>query len=188
MLEPRDNPDHEVPRHDVRQFIAEVNGEPFSSYRSLDEARRHPDSAVVLSGDYGGTIFLTAPVRLVRCPLSTLETLVSDLDAVTWMSGDLTIATIALERHPVGSGVLGGDGGGIVVQGVWTHPKRLPRRVRDQAAEVVIGKRSRIDVELLRAERERELERKREWRSRQLPRPRDLPWDFDVSAPAVPFD
>ncbi len=188
MSEPQDHSDYEVPRHEIREFIADVNGVPFTAYRSLDEARRDPDSAVVLSGDYGGTIFLTAPVRRVRCSLSTLEVLVSDLDAVTWMSGDLTIATVALERHPVGSGVMGGDGGGIIIDGVWTHPTRLPSRIRDEAAEVVVGKRSRIDVELLRAEREHELKRKREWRSRQSPLPRRLPWDFDISAPAVPFE
>lgn len=72
----------------------------------------------MLSGDYGGTIFLTAPAHLVRCDTKTLVTLVSDLDAVSWMSGDLTIATVAFERHPIGTGVTGGDGGGIVVDGV----------------------------------------------------------------------
>ena len=105
--------DHEIPEHDIRRFIADSDDETFVSYRSLQDARQDPNSAVVLSGDYGGTIFLTVPVRLLRCSVSTLWTLVSDLDAVTWMSGNLTIATVALERHAVGSGVMGGQGGGL---------------------------------------------------------------------------
>ncbi len=142
---------------------------------------------MVLSGDYGGTIFLTVPVRLVRCDAEALFTLVSDLDAVTWMSGDPTIATVTFKQCPVGSTVEGGDGGGLVVDGVWTHPHRLGDKIRVQAAEVTLGRRQRIDGELLRSERTRELERKRAWRAKQPPLPRNAPWDFDISPPIVPF-
>ena len=98
-----------------------------------------PDAAVVLSGDCGGTVFLTAPASLVRCDDDALRTLVSDLDAVTWMSGDLTSATVAFERHRAGTGVWGGDGGGIIINGVWTHPGQLPGPVARQAEDVVLG-------------------------------------------------
>src|SRR2546429_7004517 len=117
---PSMDPD-EVPEHDVRSFLAEVHGDEYVAYRSLKEAHADPDSAVVLSGDYGATIFLTVPVRLLRCGSATLRTLVSDLDAVTWMSGDLTIATAAIERHPVAAGVLGGGRGRGVVGGRRLH-------------------------------------------------------------------
>jgi hypothetical protein len=145
MNRPKGEVPSEVPPHDVRQFLAEKYNTEFVAYHSVEEASQDPQAAVVLSGDYGGTIFLTVPVARLRCDLGTLQTLVSDLDAVTYMSGDLTIATVALERHTVGTGVLGGDGGGAVVDGVWTHPSVLPREIRDQAAEVVLGLRPRID-------------------------------------------
>ncbi|WP_239329294.1 hypothetical protein [Frankia sp. CiP3] len=95
-------------------FWTSGDGEPFV-YEGLKHARRDSGAAVVLSGNYGGTIFLTVPVRLVRCDAEALFTLVSDLDAVTWMSGDPTIATVAFKQCPVGSTVEGGDGGGLVV-------------------------------------------------------------------------
>jgi hypothetical protein len=177
----------EVPAHDIRQFLAEVHDANYVSYRTLDAARRDPDSAVVLSGDYGGTIFLTVPVRLVRCDMTALLTLVSDLDAVTWMSGDPTMATVAIERHPVGTGVTGGDGGGVVVDGVWVHPHRVPDEVRPQAVDVVLGRRERADGGLLQQLRERELSRKRQWRTAN-PGRKPIAWDFDISEPAVPFD
>lgn len=188
MNRPNDEVPSEVPPHDARQFLAETDNAEYVAYRSLEEAARDPDAAVVLSGDYGGTIFLTVPVARLRCDLPTLQTLVSDLDAVTWMSGDLTIATVALERHAVGTGVPGGDHGGIVVDGVWTHPTRLPQAIRDQAADVVLGLRPRIDLDLLREERQQSLARKKAWRLANPPRALDLAWDFDISPPAIPWE
>ena len=93
---------------EVRRFLAEIHGSDYRSYGSLEQAQQDPDGAVVLSGDYGTTVFLTAPARLVNCDMGTLVTLVSDLDAVTWMSGDPAIATVAFEHHPVGTSVWGG--------------------------------------------------------------------------------
>lgn len=182
---PSEGPD-EVPEHDLRSFLAEVHGDEYVAYGSLEEARADPDSAVVLSGDYGATIFLTVPVRLLRCGLAALRTLVSDLDAVTWMSGDLRIATVCLERHPAGTGVIGGDQGGAVVDGVWVHPTALTPELRDQATDVVLGRRPRVDVALLRPLRERELARKKEWRTAH-PSRIELAWDFDIRPPAIPF-
>jgi hypothetical protein len=178
---------HEVPDHEIRAFMAEVHGVPYIAYHSLEQARAEPDSAVVLSGDYGGTVYLTVPVRLLGCDLATLRTLVSDLDVVTWMSGDLTIATVALERHPVGAVIDGGDGGGTVVEGVWVHPTVLAAELRGQAVDVVLGRRARVDVTLVRRLRERELARKKEWRTAN-PSRYELAWDFDIRPPAVPFE
>jgi hypothetical protein len=172
--------------------VAAERGNTFRGYRSLSDAHSDPDATVVLAGDYGGTIFLTAPLRLVACDTETLRTLVSDLDAVTWMSGDLGIATVSFEPHPVGTRVPGGYGGGPVVDGIWTNPTMLPRIVRDHASEVVLGTRPRIDATVLRECRQRELDRKKQ--SRQaLPTirtwlyPDGIPWDFDIYPPARDF-
>ena len=175
-----------VPEHEVRSFLAEINGEQHLAYHSMAEASEDPDAAVVLSADYGGTIFLTVPVRLCHCSFKALETLISDLDAISWFSGDPTIAMVGLERHPVGTGVTGGDGGGIVIEGVWTHPKRLPPEVASQAVEVVLGKRDRIDVDLLRNERHQKLATLKARRDRR-PNPKNVPWDAGVSEPHIPF-
>jgi hypothetical protein len=188
MTEPGDV----VPIHGVRELLARDGGTTFIGYMTRSEAERDPDAAVILSGDSGGTVLLTAPLRLVVCDTDTLRTLVSDLDAVTWMSGDPTCATVAFERYPVGTGVWGGDGGGIVVDGVWTHPERLPVDVRDQAVEVVLGRRDRIDGALLRSCRELELQRITTDRETAPLGPNSLhpdgvPWDVDIGPPAVDF-
>ena len=172
---------------EVRRFMAEVHGADYFAYESLEQAQNDPDGAVILSGDYGSTVFLTAPARLVSCDTDTLVTLVSDLDAVTWMSGSLTIATVAFERHPVGTRVWGAGDVGHITEGVWTHPQWLSARIRAQAEDVVLGRRHRIDGALLRRERDAELGRKRELRTRQPPLVEGLPWDFDISPPAIPL-
>lgn len=182
---PSSSPDS-VPEHEVRSFLAEINGEQHLAYHSMTEAREDPDAAVVLSADYGGTIFLTVPVRLCKCTLEALETLISDLDAVTWFSGDPTIATVALERHPVGTGVTGGDGGGIIIEGVGTHPKRLPGEMARQAAEIIQAERDRIDAALLHKERHHQLAALKARRDRS-PNPKNVPWDAGVSNPYIPF-
>src|SRR4051812_24741453 len=78
----------EVPGHEIRRFVHEVEDRPYEAFANFDDAVRDPNAAVVLSGDYGGTIYLTAPMRLVRCDAETLNTLLSDLDAITWMGGN----------------------------------------------------------------------------------------------------
>lgn len=180
---PSEGPD-EVPHHEIREFMAEVRGTPYIAYHSLEQARADPDATVVLSGDHGVIVYLTVPVRLLGCDVATLRTLVSDLDVVTWMSGDLTIATVALERHPVGAVI---DGGGTVVEGVWVHPTVLAAELRGQAVDVVLGRRARVDVTVLRRLRERELGRKKKWRTAN-PSRYDLAWDFDIRPPAIPFE
>lgn len=181
-----------VPLHGIRELIARDNTTAFVAYTARSEAEQDPDAAVILSGDLGGTVFLTAPLRRVACDTDTLRTLVSDIDAVTWMSGDPTNATVAFERYPVGARVWGGDGGAIVVEGVWTHPDRLPVVVRNQAEAVVRGLRGRIDGAVLRACRALELDRKKSIRAAESLGanslyPEGVPWDVDIRPPVVPF-
>jgi hypothetical protein len=141
---------------EIRTWIAEIHGTDYLAYQSHEQGQSDPDAAIIMSGDYGGTIFLTAPANQVLCDTDSLVTLVSDLDAVTWMSGDLTIATLVFERHPIGTHVSGGDGGGFVINGIWTHPVRLTSAIRAQAEDVVLGRRTRIEGSLLRMERKAE--------------------------------
>src|SRR5215207_1032281 len=138
-------PDHHSP---VRDMLAEAHGMPYRAYRSLDEAREDPDAAVVMEGDYGGTIYLTCPVRLVHCDAATLERVLWILDELYWDEPDS--ARVYYEHRPVGSGVAGGSGGGVVGDGVWVHPE-LERWVVDEGlglttalADVIRGRRTTI--------------------------------------------
>jgi hypothetical protein len=183
--------DDHVPTHEVRESEAEDEGFEFVAYHSLIEATTDPDATVVLTGDSGSTIFLTVRVRHLGCDVRTLWILVSDLDAVTWMGGDREVASVALERYSLGTRVSGGYGGGQVVDGVWTHPDFLPSDISEQAVEVALGKRARIDLDLLRRTRETEIASIKRWREAyraKHPDSEPLPWDFDIHPPTVPFE
>lgn len=126
---------------------------------------------------------MTVPAHLVRCDARTLWLLLSDLDAIYWMLGDTEIATVSLIRLPVGSAVNKPHHSVVVVNGVWTD-ENFAAEIRRQSAEVVLGARSRIDLTLLRAERDREIARRKTLRSTG---PFALAWDFDVFPPRYPF-
>lgn len=131
----------------TREMVAKARGLPFEAWGTLEEAMTASDAAVVMTGDYGGQVYLTVPARLVRCGEQTLRLLLSDLDAMRMMRP--AVVELHYERHPVGAGVAGGTGGGRVVDGVWVHPD-LPDDVRGQAREVVLGARARLSLERVR--------------------------------------
>jgi hypothetical protein len=81
--------------------------------------------------------------------------------------------------------VIGGDGGTIIVDGVWIHPVRVPQELHTQIVEVIMGRRSRMDTDLVRQLRQVELDRKKRWRTQKLDR---LDWDFDIHPPAIRLD
>ena len=95
----------------------------------------------MLSGDDGGTVLLTAPLRLVRCDLRTLERLAVDLDKRLW--DDPTGVEVSFLRIPVGSSVPGGMGGGEIIDGVWVHPS-LGGAIAAAAEAVLVGDASQL--------------------------------------------
>src|SRR3954469_11137799 len=119
----------ELPDHHsgVRSVLAATHGRRYRAYSSLEQAREDPDAAVVMEGDYGGSVYLTCPVRLVGCDAAALERVLAVLDRLDW--DDPEGARIYYEHLPAGSGVAGGTGGGIVVDGVWMNPSFKRYRV-----------------------------------------------------------
>lgn len=70
------------------------------AFASFAEAKRSPNGVAVLSGDYDGTIYLTVPMSRVRCTEEQLTTLLSDLDAITWMGGHGYNARVSYHDTP----------------------------------------------------------------------------------------
>lgn len=176
---------------EVRDYInAHLGLPPLRSYESLVAAREDPDAALVLSGDWGGIVYLTSPFRLVKCTFEVISVLASDLDATAFMGPASSIET-AIENHPVGTGIAAGSGGAPIPDRIWIHPKITDEALRDQAAAVLDGTRSRLDQSVLHRVRDAgliDLHARRLARAAARP-PRDqLAWDFDIYEPHVPFD
>jgi hypothetical protein len=128
----------------IRSMMSSAAGKQHLFFRDLDDARRHSDSAVIFEGDYGGTIYLTTPVRLVACNEQSLAQLLRNIDAIAWR--DTSGTGLFYELLPVGSPVAGGMGGGTVVDGLWLHPKIEAVGVRSEIDEVLAGTKSTITV------------------------------------------
>jgi hypothetical protein len=165
-----------------------VRDEAVFAYATFAEAVRAHDAVAVLFGDYGGDVYLTAPMHLVKCTEDQLVTLHSDLDAITWMGGNAFGAAIAYERHEIPSHL--STGGGEVISGVWVHPGLGPE-VAALAREVVLGQRERLPRDVLTDRRAASLANRKQ--RRQKPETahwlteQGLNWDYDVEQPVVPF-
>jgi len=133
--------DHESP---VRGAVARVEGTSYYPLRSLEEAKSYVDGVVVLEGDYGGQIYVVCPASLVCCGQEALEKLLRDLDGIAWAcNADYPrSAGVFYERLPVGSGVDGGMGGGLVIDGVWVHEELSDPRLKSRICEVIEGQAS----------------------------------------------
>jgi hypothetical protein len=134
----------EIPPHEaaVRRMVADAHGRTYDAYQSLENAARDEEAAVVLQGDEGGTIYLTCPVRLIRCDQRALKSLLGDLDKLEWNEPES--AGLYFEHAPVGAGVVGGMGGGAVTDGVWLHPRLEAKGIREAVEAVIAGERSHI--------------------------------------------
>ncbi len=138
-------PDHVIPEHEsaLRRMVADGRGMPYQAFPFLSDAQRTADGAVVLEGDWGGTIYATCPACLLRCDEGTLGQLLRDLDALIW-PGQPEDAGVFYLRLPAGSQVPGGMGGGIVIDGIWVHDTFEALGIAQQIRDVITGRASRI--------------------------------------------
>lgn len=85
MSRPRRDEDSVTPEHEsqLRRILADAAGEPYSALQSLEEAKRAA-AVVLMEGDYGGSIYLTCPARVVQCDEPTLRQLALDIDERDW--------------------------------------------------------------------------------------------------------
>jgi len=121
--------------------VLNMSGEAIRTLWSLIDALAVDDGIVIIEGDYGGQIYLTIPARLVRRSERELWELAYLLDGWEW--DEVEGNGVFFERHPAGSVLEGGMGGGMVGHGLWMHPdlfvdrrKRLPFELADVTALV----------------------------------------------------
>jgi hypothetical protein len=144
-----------IPPHvsPVRFMSAEGHGERYEAFRSLAEARAHPDAVMIMEADSGGQILLTCPVSKVQAQEEVLNQLLCDLEMISWGPGGLSHSNVPCEAWiyyevlPPGSGVGGGMGGGLVVDGLWVHEELQKLGLCRQIEEVVAGLRERLGPE-----------------------------------------
>jgi hypothetical protein len=142
--------DHASP---LRDLMAEATGGSYRAFGSLQEAQSDPDGAVILEGDDGGQLYLAFPARAVNCTEESLSLLLLDLDEICWPGNDADMARVIYERRPVGQGVAGGMGGGVVSPGGWIHPAITALGIEAEIRSVLDGTSPRVSEEARRLRR-----------------------------------
>lgn len=156
-MTPEEPGDHEkliIPpgNNPVEFMLAAAAGTTYRRYANLAEARRHDDATLVMVADFGGQVLLTSPVRHITASEPALTQLLLDLEDITWglgfdarPAGAESEASMHFEPRNIGSGVVGGRGGGAVVDGLWLHPElEVELCLRDEIERVLRGQRPRI--------------------------------------------
>ncbi len=128
-----------IPEHEsgVRKLMSESQGIKYKAFKNFEEAKKHSNAYMIMQGDYGGQIYLSAPVQQIKCDYKALENLLKDIDYE-----DPDGARIFFEEMEPGQGIAGGMGGGLATDGLWVH-KGLEKQY-DRIKEVLDGKRNKI--------------------------------------------
>lgn len=110
-----------LPKHIsvVRKLVARSKGKNFTALKKFEEARKYKDSYLVMEGDYGGQIYLSIPVHLIKCDKITINKLLLIIDDIQWNDEDG--AGIYFERLKIGENLTGGMGGGKALNSIWVH-------------------------------------------------------------------
>lgn len=125
-------------------MMAEAGGAAYIAYPSLEQALADPDAALIMEADDGGQVLLTCPASAIHCSSAALENLLVDLDQISWSGNPPDMRRLVFEHRPVGSGVAGGMGGGVVGDDVWVHPEFEKLLLRDGSTTVAAAARDVI--------------------------------------------
>ncbi|MBU2476687.1 hypothetical protein KKG83_04410 [Candidatus Micrarchaeota archaeon] len=117
------NPKNVVLEHEspVRKIVSQAQNTDYKPIKTFEEAKKFDDSYLIMEGDYGGQIYLSTPVKLIKCDIKTLEKLLKELDKIAWDCNEGMGCGIYFERKKVGEGIWGGMGGGIALNELWVH-------------------------------------------------------------------
>ena len=107
----------------VRSIVNSLSNQNYTSANSLAEAKNKKNYYLVMEGDCGGQIYLTCPVNLIKCSECILYEILIAIDKNQWPENDISMRNIFYEPFELNQGVLGGMGGGIVLEKeIWIHP------------------------------------------------------------------
>lgn len=121
----------------LRKMYNKSNNILYKPIENFNEAKKCNDSVVIFEGDYGGTIYLTCPIKFVKCNEEKLNKLLKFIDKNYW--NDLDGAGVYYELIEVSQGVAGGMNGGFVIDGIWIHPEIIKLGIDNKIKEILTG-------------------------------------------------
>lgn len=143
----KENEKSEIPegRSPLRHILDEVHSMGTQFVSSVEEAKNSNDAVMIFEGDDGGQIYLTCPLKLVKCDENELRVLLKDLDAIAWGPDNYEDSIgIFYEIRKTGEVVAGGMGGGLVTDSLWIHKEFDDLNLMNEINDVIFGKSMRL--------------------------------------------
>lgn len=118
----------------VRSMFNFAHGIPYVSIKSIKKARKK-NAYVIMEGDWGGQIYLTCPLKYIKCNEKKLKEILQYLDNICWCcsEGVNFYYEIIKDRK----GIAGGMGGGAIIDGLWLHPNIEEKNLRKEIEEML---------------------------------------------------
>ncbi|WKN30987.1 hypothetical protein PZB74_18710 [Porifericola rhodea] len=135
-------PDHVSP---LRYILHEAGQDRLISIRNLKEASETKNAVMIMEGDWGGQIYLTSPIKHVKCDERCLIQLLQDLDELAWGDQGKESRKVVFEVRNIGDQISGGMGGGSITDEIWIHEEF--KEERDLIKEVIKGRRERMNTD-----------------------------------------
>lgn len=134
---------------DVRYMLHHAKNVPFKPLTDYDRAKETKHGCVIIEGDYGGQIYLTCPMKYVKCSHGILKNLAADLDSLYW--DDESGCKVYYEEYKPPHGISGGMGGGVLIDGLWIHPEFKEIGIKDRIWAVISGEQKRANLDIFDA-------------------------------------
>ena len=106
---------------------------------TFEEAKRDSKGVAVLGGDWGGQVYLTCPMKYIKCDEESLEKLLCQIDDIEWDCNEGEGTYITYLRGDRGDWIGGGMGGGFVENGLWINPD-IQSRTKKLIKKVINGR------------------------------------------------
>ncbi|MCX6782279.1 MAG: hypothetical protein NTW66_04150 [Candidatus Magasanikbacteria bacterium] len=90
--------------------------------KNFDSAKKALNGVVVFEGDWGGQVYLSCPMKYVKCSENVLKKLLRDIDASEWDCNKGIGTNLTYYKAKPGDGICGGMFGGVVEDELWIHP------------------------------------------------------------------
>ncbi len=136
-----------VPEHHsaVRHIINEAHRKPNDMFvESFLQAQNTAGTYVIMEGDWGGQIYLSCPMNIVKCNEDTLENLLIDLDIIAWDCNEGEGRGVYYEVREPGEGIGVGMGGGEINEELWIHKEFSDLNLYEEIEDVLSGATEKI--------------------------------------------
>ena len=101
-----------------------------------------------MEGDWGGQVYLSCPICLVKCSEETLNLLLTDINDMAWSGSNGY--RICYEVYDKQQKIIGGMEGGMIGESIWVHSQLKEYGITsDKIMRILNGEKKRLNEETI---------------------------------------